>query len=142
VPRTRRSVAGIAVDAGRLFVARRKAGGDLGGKWEFPGGKVEEDESDEAALRREYQEELGLAIETGPRIAASSFEHGGAVFSLNAYRVFFRDDNLNDHIRLTEHTGWRWAALDEIERMDFADSDRGLLPALEVYFKHDPGVHD
>ncbi|MDR2110325.1 MAG: NUDIX domain-containing protein, partial [Spirochaetaceae bacterium] len=51
----RRSVAGIAVEGGRFFIAQRIPGGDLGGKWEFPGGKVEEGETDAEALIREYR---------------------------------------------------------------------------------------
>jgi 8-oxo-dGTP diphosphatase len=135
----RRSVAGIAIADGRLFIARRKPGGDIGGKWEFPGGKAEEGESDEAALLREYGEELGVAIETGPLLAHASFERRGDMFSLRAYRVFFKNGGA-EHIRLAEHTEWRWAALDEITHMDFAASDRGLFPGLETYLKLEAGI--
>ena len=48
---------------GRVLIARRPAHKHLGLKWEFPGGKVEPDESAEAAIIREIQEELGCAIE-------------------------------------------------------------------------------
>jgi 8-oxo-dGTP diphosphatase len=127
----KKSVAGIAFEGGKLFIARRKSGGDLGGKWEFPGGKVEEGESDEAALKREYLEELGVPVETGPFLAEAAFEHRGRKFSLNAYRVFFKDTNFI----LQEHTEWRWASFGEIGELDFADSDRKLLSALESDFK-------
>jgi 8-oxo-dGTP diphosphatase len=137
----KRSVAGIAVKGGALFIARRKSGGDLGGKWEFPGGKVEEGENDRAALLREYREEFGLDIETGPLLASSSFEHKDNTFSLNAYRVFFEGGEPGSRICLEEHTEWRWAALEDIEKMDFADSDRGLFPALKAYLNHEAGIH-
>ncbi|MDR1576316.1 MAG: NUDIX domain-containing protein [Treponema sp.] len=137
----KRSVAGIAIEGGALFIARRKPGGGLGGKWEFPGGKAEAGENDEAALRREYREEFGLAIETGPLLAGTSFVHKGNTFSLNAYRVFFEDGEPGGRICLNEHTEWRWAALEDIEKMDFADSDRGLFPALKVYLNHEAGIH-
>jgi 8-oxo-dGTP diphosphatase len=83
------SVAGIAIEQGKVFIARRKPGGDLGEKWEFPGGKVEEGEADADALRREYFEEFGVAVETGPLLAHSEFFHQEQKFLLNAYRIFF-----------------------------------------------------
>jgi 8-oxo-dGTP diphosphatase len=146
MPRFKRSVAGIAVERGRLFVARRKAGGDLGGKWEFPGGKVEDGESDEDALRREYREEFGLEVETGPLLASAQFEHNGQSFLLNAYRIFFNSDIYrsdmyrNDMFRLVEHTEWQWAALGVIERLDFAGSDTKLFPALQAYLEQQPAI--
>jgi 8-oxo-dGTP diphosphatase len=65
------SVAGIARQGAALFIARRKPGGSLGGKWEFPGGKVEEGESAEQALVREYAEELSLPIRVGEEIGSA-----------------------------------------------------------------------
>jgi 8-oxo-dGTP diphosphatase len=124
-----KSVAGIAVEDGRFFIARRKAGGDLGEKWEFPGGKVEEGESDGEALRREYLEEFGAPIQTGPLLGSASFEHHGKTRILNAYRIYLSDKDLT----LREHTSWRWAGLEEIAALDFAESDLKLLPALKAY---------
>jgi 8-oxo-dGTP diphosphatase len=123
----RHSVAGIAIEEGKVFIARRKAGGDIGGKWEFPGGKVEEGESDADALRREFLEEFGVAVTVGPLLASGEFFHNGQKFALNGYRVFFASNQL----RMTEHDECRWAALDEIETLDFTDSDRQLLLSLQ-----------
>jgi len=133
----RNSVAGIALDGERIFIARRKGGGDLGGKWEFPGGKVKPNESAQDALKREYYEELELAVTVGAHIASSSFEHNGTAFALDAYRVFFET---SEKIKLTEHSEWKWALLDEIQKLDFADSGRGLFVALEAYIKRQPRV--
>ncbi|MGV8839860.1 MAG: (deoxy)nucleoside triphosphate pyrophosphohydrolase [Bauldia sp.] len=59
-------VCGALVDAdGRVLICQRPEGKTLSGLWEFPGGKVERDETPEAALVRELREELG--IETGAR---------------------------------------------------------------------------
>jgi 8-oxo-dGTP diphosphatase len=128
----RNSVAGIALDGERIFIARRKAGGDLGSKWEFPGGKVKQNESAEAALIREYREELELEVAVGGHIASSSFEHNGTAFTLDAYRIFFESP---ENIKLAEHSEWKWVPLGEIHALDFADSDRGLFAALEAYIK-------
>jgi len=132
------SVAGIAITQGKVFIARRKAGGDLGGKWEFPGGKVEEGEGDADALRREYFEEFGVAVTVGALLANGEFSHNGQKFSLNAYRIFFE----SHRFCMTEHSEWRWAAIEEIETLDFADSDRLLLPRLQAYLETQAGVED
>ena len=59
-------VAGVIRDTrGRILLARRTAGRDLAGLWEFPGGKREPGESSEAALKRELHEELGIEVEPG-----------------------------------------------------------------------------
>lgn len=125
---SKKSVAGIAIDKGKLFIARRKPGGALGEKWEFPGGKVEPEETDEAALIREYQEELGVPVTIGPLLGEASFEYHG-LHRVYAYRVYLSGHDFT----LAEHTEWRWAGLAEIEQLEFADSDRKLLPHLKPY---------
>jgi len=127
-----RSIAGIAVNNGQVFIAKRKSGGSLGGKWEFPGGKVEDGESDIEALKREYIEELDIQIEVGPLLASTEFSSKGRHFLLNAYRVFPSSMDF----KMREHTQWRWMRADEIETDEttagnFADSDLLLLPMLK-----------
>jgi 8-oxo-dGTP diphosphatase len=57
--------AGIVVEHGKVLLSRRKTGTHLAGLWEFPGGKVEPGEDPRAALRRELEEELGIATSVG-----------------------------------------------------------------------------
>jgi 8-oxo-dGTP diphosphatase len=130
------SVAGIAVQGDKLFIARRVPGGDLGEKWEFPGGKAEEGETGAEALVREFQEEFRAVVTVGPCVAASSFEHRGDIRELRAYLITFKDFDFV----LSEHTAWKWADLAEIEKLDFAGSDRKLFPALKDYLEGNPGV--
>ncbi|MDR0689872.1 MAG: (deoxy)nucleoside triphosphate pyrophosphohydrolase [Spirochaetaceae bacterium] len=127
----RRSVAGIALEGGKFFIARRLPGGDLGEKWEFPGGKVEAGESDEDALIREYDEEFKVAIKPGVLLGSVSFDHHGITHTLRAYRIYFSGKDFT----LREHTEWRWAGLEEMEKLDFADSDRKLFFYLKSYLQ-------
>jgi 8-oxo-dGTP diphosphatase len=129
--KSKRSVAGIARKGDKIFIARRLPSGDLGNKWEFPGGKVEEGESDGEALVREYDEEFGVPVIPGPLLASASFEHNGKTYSLNAYEI--RLQSLDFTLR--EHSVWRWADMAEIESLDFAGSDKKLLSALKAYFR-------
>ena len=122
----KRSVAGIAIENDKIFIAKRKIGGALSEKWEFPGGKVEEGESDENALLREFKEEFGVEITVGALLGHTEFEHKG-LNTVYAYYVSFKEFT---NFKLTEHTEWRWAYLEEIKQLDFADSDRKLFSYL------------
>ncbi|MDR0567951.1 MAG: (deoxy)nucleoside triphosphate pyrophosphohydrolase [Spirochaetaceae bacterium] len=121
----KKSVAGIAIEHGKILIARRLPGGVLGGKWEFPGGKVEPGETNEAALQREYMEELGVPVTVGPFLGTASFEYRGP-HTVYAYQVYLKRGDF----KLTAHTEWRWSSIAEIETLDFAESDRKLLPFL------------
>lgn len=57
--------AGIVIEDDRVLLSRRKKGAHLAGMWEFPGGKVEDGEDPRAALVRELDEELGIAVTVG-----------------------------------------------------------------------------
>jgi 8-oxo-dGTP diphosphatase len=77
-------VAAVAlIDAqGRVLLARRPQGRPLAGLWEFPGGKVEDAESPEAALKRELREELGIEIAEADLVPLTFASHAYADFHL------------------------------------------------------------
>jgi mutator protein MutT len=60
--------AGLVFRAGQLLITQRRPGDHLGGLWEFPGGKVEPNESFEHCLQRELREELGIEVAVGKQI--------------------------------------------------------------------------
>ena len=129
-----RSTAAIIVEHGRVLIARRKAGGALGGKWEFPGGKCESGEDPRQALSRELEEELSVGSNVGERVATASFEHDGVAFTLQAYVVHLGSHNMV----LSEHEEVRWIPPEELYRVDLAASDRKLLPALKSHLETYP----
>jgi 8-oxo-dGTP diphosphatase len=98
----------------------------MGGKWEFPGGKVRDGESDGEALIREFEEELGVPVEILSLAGEAEFVHKGTLFTLRAYFIKL----LSEDITLSVHSRWTWASPEEIETLDFADSDRKLFPAI------------
>jgi 8-oxo-dGTP diphosphatase len=57
--------AGVVVRDGKVLVAKRKTSSHLEGLWEFPGGKLEPNESPEECLARELKEELGVDVRVG-----------------------------------------------------------------------------
>ena len=125
--------AGIIVrDDGCFLLGQRAPGGFYPGYWEFPGGKLEDGESDDKAMIREFGEELGVGVSVGKFLGSAEFEHRGKPHRVNAYRIEFASRDFT----LAEHTEYRWADIGEIENLveagEFAASDAKLL----VYVKN------
>lgn len=127
------SVACIAFNGKNVLIARRNPTGQMGGRWEFPGGKVEEGEGDEDACAREFEEEFGVRVGVGGRIAEASFKHSGEERALHAYLVTVPHDGIAKKYALTEHTEYRWAEVAEIPALDFVDSDLLIYPQVVKY---------
>lgn len=126
---TLQSVAGIVIRSGTIFLARRRPGGNIGGKWEFPGGKVESGETPKAALVREFMEELGVLIRVGQFIGENAFESDGRKFIVSAYDVQI-DGTPHPG---DEHVSTTWVELDRLGEIDLPESDRGLLKEVLRY---------
>jgi 8-oxo-dGTP diphosphatase len=78
--------AGLVFRNGKLLIARRHTDVHLGGLWEFPGGKRECDESDEACLSRELREELGIEVEIKERIESIQHDYSEKSVHLKFFR--------------------------------------------------------
>ena len=79
------STAALIARKDKFLFVRRPPGGDLSGRWEFPGGKADPGESPEEALRRELIEELAIEAQIGDLAAKGQFEHRGMAFDLLAF---------------------------------------------------------
>lgn len=124
----KQSIAGIIERDGKLLIGHRLPKGEMGNRWEFPGGKVDEGETPEMAIVREFREEMGIDVVPGEHIATVSFTNKNGPVELLAYRISIPPDA---PIRLTEHSEIGWATIDEIRKLHFVDSDRLLLPFVE-----------
>ncbi len=124
----RRSVAVIIVIDGKFFVAKRPSGGALGMMWEFPGGKVEDGESDEEAIVREMDEEFGAAVIPLRFLGQTVFLHRDIPRELAAWLVALGS---GARMELREHTECRWVDFGEFADLALADSDRSLLGLLK-----------
>lgn len=80
---------GVILDAtGRILLTRRAPDAHQGGLWEFPGGKVEDDESLEAALARELREELGIDVGRTSPLVAVRHDYGDKQVLLDVHIVW------------------------------------------------------
>lgn len=127
-PKSLRYVAAALIVRGdEVLICQRKAGSALGLKWEFPGGKIEAGESAEEALRRELDEELGIAAEVGAPVAhvRHQYRNGGAVDL-----QFFVVHRFEGEIRNRVFEDMCWSPLKELPGYDFLPADRDLVRDL------------
>lgn len=124
------SIACIAFDGKNILIAHRNPTGQMGGRWEFPGGKVEAGESDEQAVVREMNEEFGINVKVGEKVGETFFMHSGEQVALHAYEITVPHDGITQKYVLTEHSEYRWAAPTEIPVLNFVDSDMLIYPAV------------
>lgn len=124
-------VAGVLVRDGRIFIAKRNPGGSAGGKWEFPGGKVESDEEPRSALARELREELNLAVTVGDSLGCFETLVSGRVIALDCYWV----TDAAGEIALTSHSECRWVDPQDLKSVDFAEPD---LPVIDKIINYLP----
>ncbi|MEV7733746.1 NUDIX domain-containing protein [Streptomyces sp. NPDC088921] len=122
-------VAAALYDGDRLLAARRSAPPVLAGRWELPGGKVEEGESPEAALVRELREELGVEVEVVARIPGEWPLKSPYVLHAWTAHLF---PTSPDPEPLQDHDELRWLAPDEIWDVDWLDQDVEAVRSLET----------
>ena len=111
---------------GRVLLAQRPKGKSMAGLWEFPGGKVDPGESDEAALVRELQEELSVVVLVHEYLGESVHDDGRGPLTLVAYRCTIESGELT----LTDHDAVRYVHPDEFGEYEFAPADVPLLAAI------------
>ena len=126
-----RSIACIDIREGKVFLAKRQNTGDMGGRWEFPGGKIDAGEDFETAIKREMNEEFGVEVEVFEKLCEVTFEHKGKECFVDAFRVHFAEDGLSRRFTLTEHTDYKWEDFNKIPELNFVDSDLKIYDKLK-----------
>jgi 8-oxo-dGTP diphosphatase len=121
-----RVTAAIMEENGRVFIARRRGGKHLAGKWEFPGGKIELGETPEQCLERELIEELNVRVSVGELLCSVRFQSEPVELELMAFRV----TRLSGEPMLREHDDARWVKPSELLSYDLAGSDRKVVVKL------------
>lgn len=127
--RTIRVVGAMLEDeGGRYLITQRPPTSSLPLLWEFPGGRVEEDESDEEALARELREEMGIDVLIGEEAMHTHHEypHYDIDFRVFRCRLVPKAQDIQ-HLRVHDH---RWVTLEEMNRYRFPDADQKTLEKL------------
>jgi len=110
---------------GKFLIAQRKYG-DTGDTWEFPGGKIEQGESDIDAIKREIKEELNIEIEILNYIGSNVFDYPTRTIEMNLYHCRY----LSGNIKLSDHKQICWIDKEDIINYDLCPLDKKFIKAL------------
>ena len=117
-------IAAVARRGNSLLVCQRPRHKRHGGLWEFPGGKVEPNESDESAARRELAEELGVHVES---VAEPDFSIADPD---SPFLIAFVRTAITGEPTCHEHTALAWLTPAELTKLALAPSDRRYVEFL------------
>jgi A/G-specific adenine glycosylase len=129
VPHKQIGVAVIWDDQRQILIDRRRQEGLLGGLWEFPGGKIEPNETVADCIRREIMEELGIEIEVGERLIVVEHAYTHFKVTLNVHHC----RHLSGEPQPIECDEVKWVTLDEIEQYPFPKANVVIIEALKEY---------
>jgi len=121
---------GVIVSNGAFFLTKRHAHVHQGGKWEFPGGKVEDGETIAQALHRELQEEIAIDVLACIPLIKIAHDYEDKRVLLDVYLV----DNYNGEPTAQEGQQQSWFSLSDLNQLDFPAANKPILEALaKVY---------
>ncbi len=116
-------------DGKPIIFATQRGYGEYKDWWEFPGGKIEEDEAPEAALVREIQEELDATIEVGEYLTTVEYDYPKFHLSMDCFWCTLKEG----HLTLLEHEAAKWLPLDNLRQVNWLPADVEVIEAIEVY---------
>lgn len=112
----------------KILVTQRSEKMKLPLKWEFPGGKLEENESEIDCIKREIKEELNIEIEVLKGLSNSIYDYG--TYKINL--IPFISNYVSGEIVLSEHKDYKLLDKSELSNLDWAEAD---LPIVEEFLK-------
>lgn len=122
-------VAALIENDNKVLLARRSTGDiNVLGKWEFPGGKVEQDENEFDAIEREIKEEFELTIKAKEFLINNVCEYPTKVIDLKLYKC----DYVSGEFNLHDHSEYKWVDKEELLEYDLAPAD---IPLAEFVKK-------
>lgn len=119
-------VAGIIYKDDKFLIAQRNLKKAQGGLWEFPGGKVEPEESYQDALKREIKEEFNADIEVGDFVGENVHHYPERDIKL----IFYKAKLISDKMELLEHEDIRWITKEDKDSFEFAGADKKVFDLI------------
>jgi 8-oxo-dGTP diphosphatase len=126
--RLRVVAAALFDSSGRVLIAERPAGKHMAGFWEFPGGKVDVNESDDAALIRELREELGVESVPLTHVMTLTHEYPDRIVDL----VLWRARVLSGDAQGLEGQALKWVRCESLGDERMLPADRPFIDALQL----------
>ena len=123
--KTVRVVAAVIRDGDKIFATQRGYGEYKDG-WEFPGGKIEEGETPEEALKREILEELDTEITVGKLIKTIEYDYPTFHLSMDCFWATVK----SGHLESKEAEAARWLSKDELDEVEWLPADLELVDKI------------
>ena len=111
-----------------IIFATQRGYGDFKGGWEFPGGKIEDGETPEAALKREICEELDTDIAVGELIDTIEYDYPGFHLSMDCFWC----EIISGNLVLKEHEAARWLDKEKLYSVDWLPADVSLIEKVAL----------
>lgn len=119
-------VCGLIFDYNNVLICRRKLEKSLGGYWEFPGGKIENDEFYEDALTRELKEELDLEVEIDSHFLSNIHHYENSTIEL----ISFLCRGKRRELKSTDHDKIEWVKYNDLLEWNLAPADIPIAKKL------------
>ena len=110
-----------------MIFATQRGYGDLKGGWEFPGGKIEEGETPQEALKREIMEELETEIRVGEFIDTIEYDYPTFHLSMDCFWA----EIVSGDLVLKEHEAAKWLKKAELDSVDWLPADITLIDKIK-----------
>lgn len=123
-----RVVGAVIEKDGLILCAQRGKDKALGGFWEFPGGKIEADETPQQALEREIKEELLCEVRIKNKIVTAEHEYDFGIVDLTTFYC----ELVSGEPRITEHETIEWLPVSELDSLEWAPAD---IPTIDILIK-------
>lgn len=120
-------VAVIRDDRDLILIDRRLAKGLLGGFWEFPGGKIEGNETVQECIKREILEEIGIEIAVDSHLITIDHTYSHFRVNLQVYNCRY----LSGQARAIECEEIRWVTIEELDNYTFPAANQEIIRALK-----------
>jgi len=116
----------IIIKDGKFIATQRSGTMKLPLKWEFPGGKLEDGESEINCIKREIREELNIEIDIIGKLKNNTHDYGTLQINL----IPFIANYISGEIKLTEHANYKQLEKSELLNLDWAEADLPILDEL------------
>ena len=113
----------VLMQGNRVLAVRRGPNMKMAGKWEFPGGKLEQGESAEVSLLREMQEELQLEIAILQPLHPVVHAYSDIEIELIPFLV----KQIGGTLQLSEHDAFQWSSVEQLMEFDWAAADLPIV---------------
>lgn len=123
--------AAIIINNNKILLTQRGYG-EYKDKWEFPGGKIEENETKEETIIREIKEELDASIKVEKFLTKVEYDYTSFYLKMNVFITSLT----SSHLLFKEHESYKWidvSELNDLDALDLLPADRLIIPYLKDY---------